>query len=64
VQAVRARRDSEAVERTLAELRDAAAGDRNLMDPLIDCARAQATEGEIVQSLQRVFGTYTETPVF
>ena len=34
------------------------------MPPLIDAARAHATEGEIIQSLQRVFGTYTETPVF
>jgi methylmalonyl-CoA mutase, N-terminal domain len=64
VQAVRARRDSEAVERALAELREAAAADRNLMEPLLDCARAHASEGEIVESLQRVFGTYTETPVF
>ena len=64
VQAVRARRDSEATETALADLRAAAAGDRNLMDPLLDCARAHATEGEIVQSLQEVFGTYTETPVF
>jgi methylmalonyl-CoA mutase N-terminal domain/subunit len=64
VQAVRAGRDSEAVEASLGELREAAAADRNLMEPLIECARAHATEGEIVQSLQRVFGTYTETPVF
>jgi methylmalonyl-CoA mutase N-terminal domain/subunit len=64
VQAVRAGRDTEAVEATLSELREAAAADRNLMAPLIECARAHATEGEIVQSLQRVFGTYTETPVF
>jgi methylmalonyl-CoA mutase N-terminal domain/subunit len=64
VQAVRARRDSQAVESTLAELREAAAGERNLMEPLLDCARAHASEGEIVDSLQRVFGTYTETPVF
>jgi methylmalonyl-CoA mutase, N-terminal domain len=64
VQAVRASRDGEAVEAALAELREAAAGDRNLMEPLLDCARAHATEGEIVESLQRVFGTYTETPVF
>ena len=64
VHAVRASRDGEAVEAALAELREAAAGDRNLMEPLLDCARAHATEGEIVQSLQRVFGTYTETPVF
>ena len=63
-QAVRARRDADAVEAALAELRDSAAADRNLMDPLLDAARAHATEGEIVESLQRVFGTYTETPVF
>src|SRR5215203_1889509 len=64
VQAVRAQREGAAVETALAELRDAAAGDRNLMEPLLDCARAHATEGEIVQSLQQVFGTYSETPVF
>jgi methylmalonyl-CoA mutase N-terminal domain/subunit len=64
VQAVRARRDSAAVERTLTQLREAAAGDANLMPNLLDCARVHATEGEIVESLQQVFGTYTETPVF
>ncbi len=64
VQSVRAGRDSHAVESALGELREAAAADRNLMEPLLDCARAHASEGEIVESLQRVFGTYTETPVF
>ena len=64
VQAIRARRDAERAERALTELREAAAGDRNLMEPLLDAARAQCTEGEIVESLQRVFGTYTEAPVF
>jgi methylmalonyl-CoA mutase, N-terminal domain len=64
VQALRARRDSETAERALAALREAAAGDHNLMEPLLDCARSHCTEGEIVESLQRVFGTYTETPVF
>jgi len=64
VQTVRARREAEAVESALSELREAAAADRNLMEPLLDCARAHASEGEIVESLQRVFGTYTETPVF
>jgi methylmalonyl-CoA mutase, N-terminal domain len=63
-QAVRARRDSETVEAALGELRESAAANRNLMEPLLDAARAHATEGEIVESLQRVFGTYTETPVF
>jgi methylmalonyl-CoA mutase N-terminal domain/subunit len=65
VQAVRARRDGAAVERALGELKAAAARpDANLMPNLLDCARVHATEGEIVQSLQAVFGTYTETPVF
>src|SRR6202171_5623415 len=65
LQAARARRDGSEVERSLAALRGAAAEeDRNLMEPLLDCARAHASEGEIVQSLQQVFGDYTETPVF
>jgi methylmalonyl-CoA mutase, N-terminal domain len=64
VQALRARRDTAAAEAALSDLREAAAADRNLMEPLLDCARAHCTEGEIVLSLQRVFGTYTETPVF
>src|ERR687891_1133151 len=64
VQAVKASRDPEAAEQALTELRDSAAAGRNLMEPLLDCARAHCTEGEIVGSLQRVYGTYTETPVF
>jgi methylmalonyl-CoA mutase, N-terminal domain len=64
VQAVRAGRDASAVEGTLTALREAAATDVNLMDALLDCARAHCTEGEIIESLQTVFGTYTETPVF
>ncbi len=64
LQAVRGRRNAGEVEESLARLREAAAGDANLMGPLLDCARAHASEGEIVESLQRVFGSYTETPVF
>ena len=65
VQAVRARRDGDAVEATLATLReDAAHEERNLMPALIECARARVTEGEMIESLQAVFGSYTETPVF
>jgi len=65
VQAVRARRDAGKVEAALGVLRQQAANpDNNLMPPLLDCARAHCTEGEIVESLQQVFGSYTETPVF
>jgi methylmalonyl-CoA mutase N-terminal domain/subunit len=63
--AARARRDGAAVEVTLGALREHAANEQhNLMEPLLDCARAGASEGEIVESLQQVFGDYTETPVF
>jgi methylmalonyl-CoA mutase, N-terminal domain len=65
VQAVRARRDSTTVEATLAALKHAAADDAiNLMPGLLDAARAHATEGEIVEALQEIWGDYTETPVF
>ncbi len=65
LQATRAARDGAAVERALAALREHAAHeDHNLMEPLLDCARARASEGENVESLQQVFGDYTETPVF
>jgi methylmalonyl-CoA mutase N-terminal domain/subunit len=65
LQSARAKRDGAAVERALAALReDAAHEDRNLMEPLLSCARAHASEGEIIQSLQQVFGDYSETPVF
>ncbi|HEV3047498.1 MAG TPA: methylmalonyl-CoA mutase family protein [Solirubrobacteraceae bacterium] len=61
----RARREGAVVERALAALRgDAAHPERNLMEPLLACARAHASEGEIVESLQQVFGDYSETPVF
>jgi methylmalonyl-CoA mutase N-terminal domain/subunit len=65
LQAARAKRDGAAVEAALAALReDAAHAERNLMEPLLACARAHASEGEIIESLQQVFGDYTETPVF
>jgi methylmalonyl-CoA mutase, N-terminal domain len=60
----RARRDGAAVERALAELKQAAAGDGNLMPPILEAARARATEGEMISAMQEVFGTYTESPVF
>ncbi len=62
---VRARRDAAAIEPALAMLSEAAARDEvNLMPALVDAARVHASEGEIVHALQRVFGAYTETPVF
>jgi len=65
VQAVRARRDSEAVESALARLReDAARLDRNLMHPIIEAAGAYVTMGEMCDAFRDVWGTWRETPVF
>ena len=64
VEATKSRRDSAEVERTLGELRSAAATDVNLMPVILECARARVSEGEMVDALQQVFGSYTELPVF
>jgi methylmalonyl-CoA mutase N-terminal domain/subunit len=63
--AVRARRDSAAVEARLAALKEAAGRDGvNLMPPIIDAARDHATLGEMCDALREVWGIWRETPVF
>ena len=57
-------RDSAEVEAALADLKRACATDENLMYPIITAARARVSEGEMIEAMQEVFGTYTETPVF
>jgi methylmalonyl-CoA mutase N-terminal domain/subunit len=64
VRALRGRRDSAAVESALADLKEAAAGDRNLMEPIVDAAKAYATMGEMCDALREVWGVWRETPVF
>jgi methylmalonyl-CoA mutase N-terminal domain/subunit len=64
VRALRARRDGAAVEAALAELKRAAAGDGNLMPPIIDAAKAYVTMGEMCDALREVWGVWRETPVF
>ncbi|MGZ8605299.1 MAG: acyl-CoA mutase large subunit family protein [Actinomycetota bacterium] len=64
VRSVRERRDAGAAEGALRRLVELAGTDANLLEPLVDCARALCTEGEIVDALRGVFGDYTETPRF
>ena len=65
VQAVRARRDSAAVEKALAQLQEAASvEDRNLMPPIVEASREYVTMGEMCDSLRAVWGVWRETPVF
>ncbi len=64
VRAVRARRDSAAVEAALAALRAAAAGEVNVMHSIVDATRADVTIGEMCDALRETWGTWRETPVF
>jgi methylmalonyl-CoA mutase N-terminal domain/subunit len=64
VREVRERRDGAAARAALDRLGELAATDANLVEPLVDCARTLCTEGEIVEALRAVFGSYTETPRF
>jgi methylmalonyl-CoA mutase, N-terminal domain len=65
VQELRARRDSSAVDKALATLRDHAAhDDRNLMPAIVDASRAYVTMGEMCDAFREVWGTWRETPVF
>jgi methylmalonyl-CoA mutase N-terminal domain/subunit len=65
VRAVRGARDEQAAQAALHALELAAPDEHeNLMPHLLDGARAHATEGEMIEALQRVFGTYSDTPSF
>jgi methylmalonyl-CoA mutase N-terminal domain/subunit len=65
VRAVRERRDGDGAAAALSALeRGARDPNANLMPLLVEAGRADVTEGEIVQALQSVFGSYTETPAF
>ncbi|GEL18954.1 protein meaA [Pseudonocardia asaccharolytica] len=54
----RAERDNAAVEATLAELRNAAKTDANLMAASIACAKAGVTTGEWAGAMREVFGEF------
>ena len=58
VKAWRAARDGKAVADAIAELRSAAAENRNIMEPSIACAKAGVTTGEWGAALRAVFGEY------
>jgi len=63
LRAVRAARDEAEAQRRLATLSEAARVETNLMPLLMDCARADATLGEMVTALRSVFGDFVEPPL-
>jgi isobutyryl-CoA mutase large subunit len=64
VERARASRDSGAARAALEALGEAAGTDANLIEPLVACARAGCTGGEVTEALQGVFGTWRETAAF
>jgi methylmalonyl-CoA mutase, N-terminal domain len=63
VREVRRKRDQARCSAALTQLRKAAAGTDNLMPYILEAVRAYATEGEIMNTMVEVFGTYTERAV-
>ncbi|HTR55987.1 MAG TPA: methylmalonyl-CoA mutase family protein [Kofleriaceae bacterium] len=59
VQAVRARRNAAEHARALQALADSAAGDGNLLPPIVGAVKAFATVGEIADVLRARFGEYS-----
>jgi methylmalonyl-CoA mutase N-terminal domain/subunit len=65
LRALRASRDSAAVEARLAAVKEAAAREGvNLMPLIVDAARDYVTLGELCDALREVWGVWRETPVF
>ena len=60
----RSQRDQAAVDRALAAMVDQAAGARNLVEPILDAARTEATLGEICGALKAQWGEYREPARF
>src|SRR3954449_3473374 len=63
LEALKRTRANDAVVRALDSLRQAARGTGNTMYPLLHCARAYATVGEMCDALREVWGEYEEVPL-
>ena len=61
--AMRAGRDDDAVQASLAALKGACESDENVVPYILDCARVYCTLYEIRAAMEEVFGAYKE-PVF
>ena len=64
VRALRARRETAGVEAAVARIKRDAVSDVNLMPALVAASKAQATVGEMCDSLRDIWGLWRETPVF
>jgi len=63
LQLLKRKRDTDRVARALEQVRAAAEGTTNMMEPLLDAVRVYATLGEMCNALRDVWGEYEETPM-
>ena len=61
---LRAKRDDDAVQKALAEMKEAAAGDGNVLHPMRTALKELATVGEVCGALREVWGVYTPQEFF
>ncbi len=61
---LREKRDGAAVEKALAELKETAAGDGNVLHPMRTALKELATVGEVCGALREVWGVYTPQEFF
>ncbi|PYQ12646.1 MAG: methylmalonyl-CoA mutase [Acidobacteria bacterium] len=64
VEARRRSRDGGQVRAALGRLQEVARGTGNVMEPILEAARAYATLGEMCDALREVWGEYVEPPIF
>ena len=60
----KAARDAARVADCLSDLATAASGTGNLIPPMLDAMRAEATVGEVCATLRSVFGEYREPAIY
>jgi methylmalonyl-CoA mutase N-terminal domain/subunit len=64
LEALRSSRDNDKVRASLGRLQEVARGTGNVMEPILEAARAYATLGEMCDALREVWGEYVEPPTF
>ncbi|HVQ56551.1 MAG TPA: methylmalonyl-CoA mutase family protein, partial [Pyrinomonadaceae bacterium] len=60
LRSVREKRNLVSAEKALSSLREAAAGEENLLPRILECVENELTVGEISHCLRKVWGEYRE----
>ncbi len=61
---LRAARDDNAVQQALSHIQEACVNGENIMQPIIEAAKAYATMGEIIVAMKAEFGEWQEAAIF